>query len=189
MARVLRPGTGRAVLLVTQPYLLGLPDIPKARRKEKGLAKKRCRETGLQCWGKGDDEQHPSKDCEDGAGDKANAEQDAERASYDHVTHENHSEISCEVPSGHDARFRTSENSHDSVALKRQAVWRVRDQHSVNVGGLLSSLLVLDRTDEAAPAQSENRRKKWVGSGACRHHTQEQNRQNKVDPVPLPSRV
>lgn len=158
MARVVRPSTGRAVLLVTQPYLLGLPEIQKARRKEKGLLRKRCREAGVPFPGKGSSGGiaiHESRNQAAAETDDMRHGGSDPRETYDSVSASK--EGSSVPPIGcADEAVETS---------SRDAVWRVRARHSVNVGGLVSWLVVLDRTDEPPPPRPLDRRKRWVGLG------------------------
>lgn len=157
MARVVRRGSGRAVLLVTQPYLLGLPEIQRTRRKERGLHRKRCREAGLPFTGKG------------GSGGIAVEQR---------LVHD----TSC----GNDETLESAHGTESSSELRKHhvreavelaplgaSVWRVMGRYCVNVGGLMTWLVVLGRTNEPPPPPLLDRRKRWVGLGTSLKRTKE----------------
>lgn len=178
MARVLRPGSGRAVLLVTQPYLLGLPDIQRERKKDK-KAWKRGTTAGMQTHrGTQPERSKPASmyyggiACETGESGRGNTRRCgsdiAETAVIESVSGVH--DTVCEAPFGLDVAAASVDGEANPGA-----VWRVRDRHSVNVGGLLSWLLILDRTDvPAPPRQSLDRHKRWVGMDVYRTKRRQQ---------------
>lgn len=165
MARVLRPGSGRAVLLVTQPYLLGLLGVNRERHKKK-FSRRQAGKQGLQ-------ERAPRQGASSFMGRRDGAEflqgQAEDSGEQIEVTGkvlsacENQTSKSCDSAAAGLAS--NSVGGQDGSATPGE-LWRVRAQHAVNVGGLMSWLLVLDRTPEPAPRRSLDRRKRWVGYGA-----------------------
>lgn len=191
MARVLRPGSGRAVLLVAQPHLLGIPGLQRDNRKDrKKLRKKEQARVGhhggeaeekITSEGHGRIEQgrrgkaippqaassHGS--AASGSGTSATANQGQRGTGGGKKKLENSREFSREKV--FDVEPRKDERS---VAAKAEA-WRIRGRHAVNVGGLISYLLVLDRTNEPSPLRRPDRRKHVVGmTSLCKRRNENQ---------------
>lgn len=186
MARVLRPGSGRAVLLVTRPYLLGLPNLQRARRKDDPL---RSRQRGIpgrhgiDSKASGERREKCAESRENGGRSKCETVRSGLGCSEGPRAEgilpqgrESGKQGSCGVESDPSATgLATTETQGGAGALGEPgALWRIRAQHAVNVGGLFSWLLVLDRTGEPAPPERLDRRKGWVGLGLYRKRRKEQ---------------
>lgn len=202
MARALRPGTGRAVLLVTQPHLLGLPETQRERTKDnkkkkrfKGMRRPQERgirqsqnERELKAPGNEMGSTNPSE-CDGGRDGKASCvdavsgEQQAEMAPCNNEGvggQASHDLKSCDLKSAPEgvavgalpqgtsvgafsqgAVMGASEGG--SAVVAPPALWQLRARHAVNIGGLISWLLVLGRTDEPPPPPRKDRRNRFVG--------------------------
>lgn len=185
IARALRPGTGRAVLLVTQPHLLGLPEIQRERPKDK---KKQKRLKGIRAPHESRTRQSENKrgfippgnemgsntppECEGVRDEKVNC--------VDAASGEQQSEMAVGNDEGvggqasHDLKSFDSKSAPDGVAMGAATeggtgfvapptLWRLQARHAVNIGGLISWLLVLGRTDEPPPPPRKDRRNRFVG--------------------------
>lgn len=153
MARVLRPGSGRAVLLVAQPHLLGIPGLQRDNRKDRKKLREQL-QVGHHSGG-AEAKAAPEEDerTEQGRRGKANPLQAASSGSSD---------------------GREDERRNTVAEIE---VWLVRARHVVNVGGLISYLLVLDRTNEPSPLPRSDRRKHVVGMTAlCKRRNENQDR-------------
>lgn len=195
MARVLRPGSGRCVLLVAQPHLLGLPGIRRDNVKDRKKRKKeRERESEVESVHRSSEgtegaaaSAEPRRSEKRGDGEatsrQAGAISGASGASLDETdevpgsgTKNNkqtplefvqHSESLVLPNSGN-----VSPQDEGKVGVEPApgALWRVRARHAVNVGGLMSHLLVVDRTNEPSPSPRSGQRKRLVGVDAyCKH--------------------
>lgn len=197
MARVLRPGSGRAVLLVAQPHLLGLSEIRrdnvKDRKKQRKKERERaCGSESLHSNGgtKGaaiTEEHGPSE--KRGRG-QAISQQHGSSSGASGVSSDTADEVTgCGAKKNRQTYPPRKVSQHSvlpmppnaSSACPRQdgevgfeaspgALWRIRARHAVNVGGLISHLLVLERTSEPSPLPRSDRRKRLLGMDAyCKH--------------------
>ncbi|CAM9284243.1 unnamed protein product [Ectocarpus sp. 6 AP-2014] len=204
MARVLRP-SGRAVLLVTQPHLLGVPglrrDNQKDRKKLRKMAKQASRvgdrgghdlgggiegraaseETGSgeRCGEKTSRQAGNIKSSSDGGMSKDSADtvghgvENVTKQEKEDVDPSVSGELASPTPEKgtNDFPLCDSERSVRVAAAAPGALWRIRARHAVNVGGLISHLLLLDRTDEPPRSPSVDRRHRVVGAKAyCKRH-------------------
>lgn len=182
MARVLRPGSGRAVLLVAQPHLLGVPGIQRDNRKDrKKLLKKHAR-VGHHSGGAEAKAASEHERFEQGGRGKAIPPQAASnggsRASgsgtSDTANHGQRGAGGGEKKKEMVLDVEPRQQDERSVAAKAEA-WRIRARHAVNVGGLISYLLVLDRTNEPSPLRCSDRRNHAVGvSSLCKRRNENQ---------------
>eukprot|EP00752_Nemacystus_decipiens_P012903 g11421.t1 len=202
MARVLRPGSGRCVLLVAQPHLLGLPGIRRDNVKDRKKQRKKQRER--ECDAESLDrssggaeevsslEEHARSEKR-GHGEaiprQAASSGGANGASLgdaDEVTGSD-TKKNKQVPpdvSRHSASpaLTKASNAYPQAVGKASVVdaaprplWRIGARHPVNVGGLISHLLVLERTSEPPPLPRSGRRKRLVGVDAyCKHRKEDQ---------------
>lgn len=186
MARTLRPGSGRAVLLVVQPSLLDLPGFRGRKRKEKKKARKQARRAGgapRGSPGRGRREMpDPACDvppCADGAQQEGLEPGGKKRCGrptlltdgiYSALENTDATRRLGQPPKP------TDEEGNGEVLHQ---LWQIRAQHTVNVGGLVSYILILERTKEPAPPVSD-RRKRWVGTPLKRRGTR-QSRHKKGD--------
>lgn len=159
MARALRPGTGRAVLLVTQPHLLGLPEIQRERPKDK---KKRFK--GMRRSHEGGSGTPSESEGRDGAISgigvaAAGAHQAEERApcNSEGVGEQAPREFKSSAPEG------VAAWATEGASTVAPPLWQLRARHAVNIGGLISWLLILGRTDEPPPPPRSDRRNRFVG--------------------------
>lgn len=188
MARVLRIGSGRAVLLVTQPHLLGLPELQREPRKKKNMPRsghedltkdhdnrrhetlerqrrERCRETTREDGGGG------------GSSEKRSRPHVADQGQYEADGHDDGAQIPCGLPSA-PVKVAAEPGKAERNA-PRGALWRIKARHAVNVGGLISWLVVLDRTCQQAPPPKLDRRKGWVGLNTyCKRKKEEKTRES-----------
>lgn len=183
LARVVRPGSGRAVLLVAQPHHLGLPGIRRERKKDRAhrpLQGGHGSDGGLHVHGVRKEVSHSqqpkghggkwlgkhaedtkcggTRDCEVDTGEGQRALKSKGSMHDDSLR-----PVGRPAPQGITADTHQSASNTDAVAESPSALWRVRTRHAVNVGGLISWLVILDRTTEPAPAPRFERRKRWVG--------------------------
>lgn len=181
MARVLRPGSGRAVLLVAQPYLLGLPEIRRERRKKSDPAMTKGPRGGHRRYldsGSASQEHHGNQGAAsskgvDSARDGTGAGRGIDcfprgRQDQSKDVHEGKLVIAAgfrntaSAPKGVDGKGNPRSGEHG-------ALWRVRERLAVNVGGLVSWLVILDRTEEPSPQPRPDRRRRWIGlHGYCK---------------------
>ena len=179
MARVLRPGSGRAVLLVAQPYLLGLPEIRRERRKPGGSEAAKGRRRGGACKHYVSSSASPREELRRHENDEHRDAATAAGGGSDFLARGGHEE---EQIGSEDFCNQASANvGKDVVAVEKipssgapGALWRVRERHAVNVGGLVSCLVLLDRTNEPSPRPCSDRRRRWVGlHGYCKRRNQQ----------------
>lgn len=201
MARVVRP-SGRAVLLVTQPHLLGVPglrrDNQKDRKKLRKMVKqaRRVGDGGDHDLGGGIEGRAAPEDII-GSGERCGESTSRQAGSInsssgrgmgkdvaDTVSHvgENVTKKEDVDPSvSGDRASPAPENGKNVVprcdserseaAAAPGALWRIRARHVVNVGGLISHLLLLDRTDEPPRLRRVDQRHRVVGAKAyCKRH-------------------
>lgn len=172
MARVLRRGSGRAVLLVTQPHLLGLPELVEQERR-KNNKKSRRKERKGQKVGNHREENNASghgrrEDCPSGYNEQQtcaeNIADERRKEAEGVVSHDpkDKAQASCDLLEWTSAKLAAGTQKGLNVGAPGK-VWHIRARYAVNVGGLISWLLVLDRTGEPAPPAVSNRRKRWVG--------------------------
>lgn len=157
MARALRPGTGRAVLLVTQAHLLGLPEIQRERPKDKkkrfkGMRRPHERGSNRPSEAEGNGGE---RSCVDFA---CGAQQAEERAPYNNEGGQTSCELKSSAPEG--VAVGATEGGS---AVAPPPLLQLRARHAVNIGGLISWLLVLGRTDEPPPPPRSDRRPRLVG--------------------------
>lgn len=169
MARVLRPGSGRAVLLVAQPHLLGLSCLKRERQKDRKAARKHRSGGGVQ----GRESQGAAKrpvgwEGHNGSDVRVHCVMGNERGSTssgiqepDGVTEGSNDFI--RTPFDIPEPLPKAVSGRGSVSLDE--IWDLRAQYPVNVGGLVCWLLVLNRTFEPAPPEPLDRRRRWVGVG------------------------
>ncbi|CAM9255107.1 unnamed protein product [Ectocarpus sp. 12 AP-2014] len=204
MARVLRT-SGRAVLLVTQPHLLGVPglrrDNQKDRKKLRKMAKQASRvddrghrdlggdiegkaapeETGSgERYGESTSRQagsiNSSSDggmSKDVAGTVGHVVENVTKQQKEEVDPSISGELALPAPEKGKKDFPLcdSERSACVAAAAPGALWRIRARHAVNVGGLISHLLLLDRTGEPPRSPRVDRRHRVVGAKAyCKRH-------------------
>ncbi|CAM9275996.1 unnamed protein product [Laminaria digitata] len=181
MARALRPGTGRAVLLVTQPHLLGLPEIqrerPKDKKKKRFKGTRRPHEGGSNkpSESEGNDgkiskptEQSEGRggkvSCADVAADRA--QQQAEErlpCKNEGVGEQGSRDLKPSAPEGV-AGGAAEGGTAVAPPPPPPPLWQLRARHAVNIGGLVSWLLILGRTDEPPPPPPRSdRRNRFVG--------------------------
>lgn len=202
MARVLRPGSGRCVLLVAQPHLLGLPGIQRdnvkdRKRQRKKERERECAVQDLHRNGGGtegaaaSDEHGRSEKRERGnaisrpAGSSSGAS-GASLDKADEVTESgaktNKHTYPPQQASQHSASPAFLQASNADLRREGKvgggaapgALWHVRARHKVNVGGLISHLLILQRTNEPSPVPRSGRRKRLVGMDAyCKHRKED----------------
>lgn len=194
MARVLRAGSGRCVLLVAQPHLLGLPELRRDNLKDRKKQRKKERErldldrsegltegaAALEEHGRSEKRGHgeassrpdgissgasgASLDETTGSGAKKNNQTPLE--GFQHSA-------SPALPKASNADPQVEGNV--GVGAAPGPLWRIRARHPVNVGGLISHLLVLQRTNEPSPLPRAGRRKRLVGVDAyCKHRREDQ---------------
>lgn len=204
MARVLRPGSGCCVVLVAQPHLLGLPEIRRDNAKDRKKQRKKAREgerevesvhhngSGGTEGAAGSEEHGRIKKRWHGeaisrqAGGSSSGASGASLHEPDEVTGSGAkknkqtplevSQVSASpalrVDSNADADPRRE--GRMCVGAAPGALWRIRARHPVNVGGLISHLLVLERTTEPSPLPPSGRRKRLVGVDAyCKHRRED----------------
>lgn len=190
MARVLRPGSGRAVLLVSQPYLLGLPEIRRERRKKSDPAmtkgprgghskhldsgsasQEHKRNQGASSYRGVDsarDEPGPVRgsDCfPRGRQDKSKDVHEGKAEGFRHT---------ASTPKGIDGETQYGKGNPRSG--EHGVLWRVRERRAVNVGGLVTWLVILDRTEEPSPQPRPDRRRRWIGLyGYCKRRKEKLN--------------
>ncbi|CAM9513419.1 unnamed protein product [Scytosiphon promiscuus] len=196
MARVLRPGSGRAVLLVAQPHLLGVPGLERDNRKDRKKLRKKGRKKAGEGVGSHEQEGNqaaaPSGDpdsCKRGADGMASSRpvgrSTGSRGSNvggnsgpgDGAKNDGVSPAVSRIPAspppdqGAGGVKHQQERDSDSAAVP-QGLWRIKSRRTVNVGGLVSSLLILDRTKSPSPIPRVDRRKRLVGLDAyCKRRT------------------
>lgn len=198
MARVLRPGSGRCVLLVAQPHLLGLPGIRRDNVKERKKQRKKARERECQveslhrCSGDTEGaaalEEHGRSEkrghgeaisAETGGSSVANFDEAGEAtesgAKKNKQTPLEVSQRSASPALGKASNAHPQQGGKVGVGVAApEALWRIRARHPVNVGGLISHLLVLERTNEPTPLPRSGRRKRLVGVDAyCKHRRED----------------
>lgn len=163
MARALRPGTGRAVLLVTQPHLLGLPEIQRERPKDK---KKRFK--GMRRPREGGNHKPSESEGRDGkincvgvVADGAKQAEERAPCNSEGVGEQASCDLKSSAPEGIAAG--ATEGGSAVAPLPPPPLWQLRARHAVNIGGLISWLLVLGRTDEPPPPPRSGRRNRFVG--------------------------
>lgn len=189
MARVVRPDSGRAILLVAQPHLLGIPELQRDNRKDrKKLRKKerlRAGHRSEEAQAKAVSEEHERREkrrrgtamtrkatsgCTSDfvdQGQRENASREKEQETSRGFSSENVLDME---PQRDDERR--------SVAAKTEPLWRVRCRHVVNVGGLISHLVVLDRTNELSPLPRSDRAKHVGGMAKlCKHRNEKQDQE------------
>ncbi|CAM9165123.1 unnamed protein product [Ectocarpus sp. 12 AP-2014] len=202
IARVLRP-SGRAVLLVTQPHLLGVPglrrDNQKDRKKLRKMAKQASRvgDRGHHNLGGGIDGRAGPE--ETGSGERCGESTSRQAGSIisssdggtckdiadtvghgvENVTKREKEDVDPSVsgyraspaPQKEKSNFPLRDSERGVAAAAPGALWRIRARHAVNVGGLISHLLLLDRTDEPPRSSRVDRRHRVVGAKAyCKRH-------------------
>lgn len=196
MARVLRPGSGRSVLLVAQPHLLGLPGIRRdnVKDRKKQRKKERDREYEVESLhhssggteGAAVSEEHGRSEKR-GRGKTISRQAGSSSASLDTADEVTGSgtKKNKQTPQGvfqHSAspalpnasNAEPQKEGKVGVVAAPGALWRIRARHAVNVGGLISYLLVLERTNEPSPLPRSGRRKRLVGTDAyCKHRKEE----------------
>lgn len=195
IARVLRPGSGRCVLLVAQPHLLGLPGIRRDNVKDRKKQRKKERERQCEVesrhhstgktGGAAASEEHGRSEkrgrggaiCRE-AGSTSGASLEKASEVTGSGSKKNKQTSPAQDLSQHSAPPALPEISiHDpqqegqlGVGAAPGALWCIRARHAVNVGGLISHLLVLERTNEPSPLPRPGRRKRLVGMDAyCKH--------------------
>lgn len=190
MARVLRPSSGRAVLLVAQPHLLGVPGLERDSRKDRKKLRKKKRQTAGNAVGpqeQANEEATPAlpedpercgrkgggkamsrpvgsstssrgldEDSENGMGNGAHKDQALQTDIINPATPAPEKRVGVEH----------QQEPEKKSADEPEDLWRVRSLHTVNVGGLMSSLLVLDRTGRPSALPHVDRRKRLVGLDA-----------------------
>lgn len=163
MARTLRPGTGRAVLLVTQPHLLGLREIQRERPKDKKKRFKGMRHPnergGSNKPSESEDRGGKVSSVDAAAGGAQQAEESAP-CNSEGVGEQASRDLKAPAPAGV-AVGATGGGS--AVAPPPPPLWQLRARHAVNIGGLISWILVLGRTDEPPPPPRPGRRNRFVG--------------------------
>lgn len=201
MARVLRPGSGRAVLLVAQPHLLGVPGLERDNRKDRKKArKKEKQEAGggpvdSQKQEENEAATAPSGDlekCGRGCGGEAISRPAGGSTSSsgfkaggkggpgDGTKKDDASQAISANPAppapDKSVDLERQQQKHEKHTAVREGLWRIRSRHTVNVGGLVSSLLILDRTDRPSPLPRVDRRKRLVGLDAyCKRRREQSN--------------
>lgn len=185
MARVLRPGSGRAVLLVAQPYLLGLPEIRRERRKksdpamakgsrghskhlDSGSASQEHKGNQGAASSKGvgsaSDEPGPGRGSDCFSRGRQDQSKDAHEGK--HIIAEGFRNTAS-IPKGLNGETQYGKGNPRSG--EHGVLWRVRERRAVNVGGLVSWLVILDRTEEPSPQPCPDRRRRWIGlHGYCK---------------------
>ncbi|CAN0069756.1 unnamed protein product, partial [Ectocarpus sp. 13 AM-2016] len=202
MARVLRP-SGRAVLLVTQPHLLGVPglrrDNQKDRKKLRKMAKQASRVDDRGHRDLGGDIEGRAAPEETGSGERCGESTSRQAGSIncssdggmskdvastvghgvENVTKREKEDVDPSVsgaraspaPEKGKSDFPLRDSERGVAAAAPGAMWRIRARHAVNVGGLISHLLLLDRTDEPPRSSRVDRRRRVVGPKAyCKRH-------------------
>lgn len=180
MARALRPGSGRAILLVVQPSLLGLPGLRGGKRKEKKEARKQARRAGGAPRSPGRRET-PGPACDvpssvDGAQEDLKPPGGRRQCGSPTLPTDGMDGALQDTGAtrrGHEPHEPTGDGEGNGEVLHHQ-LWKIKAQHTVNVGGLVSYVLILERTREPAPPVSD-RRKRWVGTplkGNCTRRSQ-----------------
>eukprot|EP00903_Cladosiphon_okamuranus_P006217 g6110.t2 len=203
MARVLRPGSGRCVLLVAQPHLLGLPELRRDNVKDRKNRRKKERERECEMEsahrssgkpeGAAASEEHGRSEkrlhgqaISRQAGGNSSGSSGASLQEPDGVT-ESGSKKNTQAPlkvSQHSASPALRVDGNADADPRREgktcvgaapgSPWRIRALHPVNVGGLISHLLVLERTNEPSPLPPSGRRKRLVGVDAyCKHRRED----------------
>ncbi|CAB1116958.1 unnamed protein product [Ectocarpus sp. CCAP 1310/34] len=202
MARVLRP-SGRAVLLVTQPHLLGVSglrrDNQKDRKKLRKMATQESRvgdrghhdlggviegraapeEIGLgERYGESTSQQagsiNSSSDggmSKDVAGTMGHGVENVTKREKEDVDPSDSGDRASPAPEKGKHGCPLGDSERGGAAAAPGALWRIRARHAVNVGGLISHLLLLDRTDEPPRSPRVDRRYRVVGAKAyCKRH-------------------
>ncbi|CAM9093497.1 unnamed protein product [Ectocarpus fasciculatus] len=210
IARVLRP-SGRAVLLVTQPHLLGVPGLRRDNQKDRKKLRKMVKQARRVGDGGGGDhdlgggiegreraaraapeEIGSGERCEESTSRQAGSSNstsdggigkdsiaDTRGHGVESVTKKEDLDPSVSVDRASPAPEKGENDNHailcDSersvAAAAPGALWRIRARHVVNVGGLISHLLLLDRTDETPRSPRVDRRHRVVGAkGYCKRH-------------------
>ncbi|CAM9886776.1 unnamed protein product [Choristocarpus tenellus] len=214
MARVLRPGSGRAILLVASPKLLRLPGLQssagegkggRGRGEEKGESEgvgnglegegRRKSETAGECKGDGDERLAevtvPSCLCKEAGADVALLEEETMggKMQGNRSCRSKERNYGGDSLRGHGSKALTSETpvNLEAAAVKKgvlsrqrggrrkgdchrhsdgNKLWNLEARHTVNVGGMLTCIVVLKRTDVLIPSDLKagvSRKKSWVG--------------------------
>ncbi len=205
MARVLRPGSGRCVLLVAQPHLLGLPGIRRHNQKQRKKLRKQGRERACELGSlhhsssgavatseerKRSEKQEGGRAISGQAGGSSDVDgvdvgvtDGGQQLGMGGAAKEQRpanpqQEISMDAESPTpqtSTAFESQHESETSVGASPGAPWHICARHTVNVGGLISYVLVLDRTHEPLPLPRSYRRKRLVGMDAyCKHRREDE---------------
>ena len=205
MARVLRPGSGRCVLLVAQPHLLGLPGIrrdnQKSRKKLRKQERERAGEVGSRHHNRSEavaaPEEHERGEQGDrrqvisgqsgGGADVCGADVGVTDGGQQLVTGSAAKDVRKADPQQEVSTEKASPTLQKATNLEPRpeketraeaspgALWRIRARHTVNVGGLISYIIVLDRTHAPLPSPRSHRRKRFVGMNAyCKHRKEDE---------------
>lgn len=162
MARTLRPGTGRAVLLVTQPHLLGLPEIQRERPKDKKKRFKGMRHPHERGGSNkpSESEGHGGKvSSVDVAADGVQQAEESAPCNSEGVGEQASRDLKAPAPE----EVAVGATGRGGAVAPPPPLWQLRARHAVNIGGLISWLLVLGRTDEPPPPPRAGRRNRFVG--------------------------
>lgn len=192
------------MLLVAQPHLLGLPGIRRDNQKERKKLRKQERErtcksgslhhsdgevamsevhrrseklevgraTSGQAGGSAD-----VNDVDVGGRD-GGQQLDSGRAAIGQRKANPQQKVSMDATSPTPQTATALEPQHKSrtsVGTSSEALWRICTRHTVNVGGLISYVLVLNRTHASVPLPRSYRRKRLVGVDAyCKNRREDE---------------